>query len=326
MSTKSDKDVQIIKILSERVGELVSGEEMAISLGISRVALRKHIYRLKEKGIPIEVYERKGYKLSHIPDMLIPPLVLSQLNTEIIGNKYLFFDVVDSTNNIARKMAEEGEKEGTVIAADYQTKGRGRLGREWFSPKGKNLYFSVILRPPISVSLAFQLTMLSSVAVCRALRKRGLDALIKWPNDVYVSGRKICGILNELESKKEKVEFVIIGIGVNVNVNLSEFPVELRDRATSMLIELGHPVNRRELLIDILTFMDQWYLKFLKGEKRELFFFWREHNWTLGKRVVVDNKVEGFAIGISPYGELLVRNDKGETVKVSSGDVDITNR
>ncbi len=325
MSELQDKDVLILKILSEREGEVVSGEELAIILGISRVALRKRIYKLKEEGIPIKVVDRKGYVLESVPDILVPPLVLSELNTEVIGTKYLFFEVVDSTNLLAKNMAAKGEAEGTVIAADYQTKGRGRLGRKWFSPKGKNLYFSVILRPPVSAALVPQLTMLSSVAVCEALRDMGVDALIKWPNDVFVKGRKICGILNEMEIKGGKVDFVILGIGLNVNVKEDDFPSDLRNIATSLSIELGYEVSRREVFVRILELLDKWYVRFLKGERKELFYFWREHNYTLGKRVLVDGKLEGFAIGVTPYGELLIRSDDGEVVKVSAGDVDIIN-
>ncbi len=325
MSELQDKDVLILKILREREGEVVSGEELAIILGISRVALRKRIYKLKEEGIPIKVVDRKGYVLESVPDILIPPLVLSELNTEVIGTKYLFFEVVDSTNLLAKNMAAKGEAEGTVIAADYQTKGRGRLGRKWFSPKGKNLYFSVILRPPVSAALVPQLTMLSSVAVCEALRDMGVDALIKWPNDVFVKGRKICGILNEMEIKGGKVDFVILGIGLNVNVKEDDFPSDLRNIATSLSIELGYEVSRREVFVRILELLDKWYVRFLKGERKELFYFWREHNYTLGKRVLVDGKLEGFAIGVTPYGELLIRSDDGEVVKVSAGDVDIIN-
>ncbi len=325
MSELLDKDVLILKILREREGEVVSGEELAIILGISRVALRKRIYKLKEGGIPIKVVDRKGYVLESIPDILVPPLVLSELNTQVIGTKYLFFEVVDSTNLLAKNMAAKGEAEGTVIAADYQTKGRGRLGRKWFSPKGKNLYFSVILRPPVSAALVPQLTMLSSVAVCEALRDMGVNALIKWPNDVFVKGRKICGILNEMEIKEGKVDFVILGIGLNVNVEEEDFPSDLRNVATSLSIELGYEVSRREVFVKILELLDKWYVRFLKGERKELFYFWREHNYTLGKRVLVDGKLEGFAIGVTPYGELLIRSDDGEVVKVSAGDVDIIN-
>ncbi len=324
MSEKvQDKDALILKVLSERKGEIVSGEELAIVLGISRVALRKRIYKLKEEGIPIRVVDRRGYVLEALPDTLIPPAVLSELDTEIIGRRYLFFEVVDSTNILAKEMAARGEPEGTVVAADYQTKGRGRLGRSWFSPKGKNLYFSVILRPPVSASFVFQLTMLSSVAVCEALRDLGVDALIKWPNDVFVGGRKICGILNEMETDGGKVRFVILGIGLNVNVRREEFPPDIREKATSVAVELGEEVSRRKIFVKVLAFLDKWYKHFLEGGKGDLFYFWREHNYTLGKRVAVDGRFEGFAIGISPYGELLVRKDDGSVVKVSAGDVDI---
>ena len=318
-----DYDAIIVKILEENLGKVVSGEELAINLGISRVALWKRIKKLKDSGVPIKSVERKGYMLTEIPDLLIKPLVLSKLKNQVIGKNYIYFDIIDSTNRYAKEEALKGAPHGTVVVADSQTKGRGRLGRSWFSPKGKNLYFSIILRYNIPILIAPQLTFTASVAVCETLRTFGVNALIKWPNDIFASGKKICGILNELVAKEKTCEFLIIGIGVNVNIEKKEFPSELREIATSVYQETGKKVLRRAILVLILENLEKWLKEFEKKNTHLIFRYWREHNYTLGKKIRVDNKLEGTAIGVTPYGELLLKDEHGKLHRISSGDVEI---
>ena len=323
MRGAEDKDAFIVRYLLKRKKEVVSGEEISLHLGISRVALKKRIDKMIAKGIPIKVYERKGYLLEDVPDLLYPEVVKALLDTKVIGRNYIFYQVVDSTNRVARDMAREGAEEGTVVLADSQTAGRGRLGRRWHSPPGKNLYFSVILRPRLSPAFLYHATMLAAVSVCEVLRGMGVDALIKWPNDVYVSDRKICGVLNEAEVSKGAVDFLILGIGVNVNAALEDFPPDVKGIATSLKMELGKDVRRVDVLVGILTAMDRWYSVLLSGNTTELFSYWRRHNYLIGKRIIVDKRLGGEAVGITPMGELIVRNDKGETFTVAAGDVEI---
>ncbi len=324
MQDAVSKRAFIVASLLERRGEVVSGEELSLRLGISRVALNKHIKKLIELGVPIVSVERKGYLLEGEPDLLIPEVVLAYLrNTGVIGKRYHFFPVVDSTNRVARDMAERGEPEGAVVAADYQTAGRGRKGRRWHSPAGRNLYFSVILRPSISAAFIYHVTMLASVAVCQALRELEVDALIKWPNDVYVSGKKICGVLTEADLLSSGVNYLVVGVGVNVNAGPEDFPEDVRGIATSLLMEKGIRFNRAKLLARILLLMDRWYAKLKLRETADLFRYWREHNYTIGRRVKVEGGLEGEAIGITPVGELLVRDEAGRIHQVSAGDVEV---
>lgn len=323
MQSVEDKDAFIVRYLLERKGEVISGEEISVHLGISRVALKKRVDKMLTKGIPIKVYERKGYLLEDIPDLLYPEVVKALLDTRVIGKNYLFYQVVDSTNRVARDMAKEGAEEGTVVLADSQTAGRGRLGRRWHSPPGKNLYFSVILRPKLSPVFLYHATMLAAVSVCEVLRDMGVDALIKWPNDVYVSDRKICGVLNEAEISQGAVDFLILGIGVNVNAMPDDFPPDVKGIATSLKMELGRDVKRLDVLVGILTAMDRWYAVLSSGNTAELFSYWRRHNYLIGKRIIVDGRLEGEAVGVTPMGELIIRNDRGETLTVAAGDVEI---
>lgn len=321
MSGREDRDAFILRRLAESMGEVVSGEELAALLGISRVALKKRVDRMVERGIPIEAVERKGYRLLEIPDTPLEEVVLSLLDTEVVGSRFIFYPVVDSTNRVARELAREGCPEGTVVVADKQTAGRGRLGRRWFSPEGRNLYFSVVLRPRISPTYLYHATMLAAVSVCEALRNRGIDALIKWPNDVYVRGRKICGVLNEAELSGSRAEFVVLGVGVNVNIESGEFPPDVRDIATSLFEETGERHKRSELLAEILSSMDRWYKKLRRGDVWELFSFWRRNNYLIGRRIEVDGRLKGDAVGITPLGELIVRVEDGSITTVAAGDI-----
>lgn len=318
------KDVEIVRRLLARRGEVVSGEEIAIPLGISRVALWKRIRTLKKSGINIKVVPRRGYMLDNIEhDALLPPLVLSELKTSEFGRNYHYFDVIDSTNDYALKLLGEKALHGTVVVADHQTKGRGRLSRVWYSPPGKNLYLSVIVRPFVPVSLAFRVTMFSSCAVCELLRELGMNALIKWPNDVYVSGKKISGILTEASVEASgNVKFYVVGIGINVNMAYSDFPIDIRDFATSVMIEKGEPVPRRKLFLRLMELLEKWYNICLINVE-EAWMYWRRYNYTLGKRVVVDEKVTGEAIGVTPMGYLLVRLDDGKVERVVAGDLQV---
>ncbi len=321
MSESLDRDAIVVKYLLKRRGEIVSGEELSFELGISRVALNKRVKKLVERGVPIKSIERKGYILEEEPDVLIPEVIKAYLENPLIGNTIHALEVVDSTNRLAKELAAQGEREGTVIVADYQTAGKGRMGRKWFSPPGKNLYFSAILRPKISPLFLYQATMAASVSVCEVLRQKGVDALIKWPNDIYASGKKLCGVLNEADIKGHGVNFVILGIGINVNIAPEEFPVDIASIATSVFAQTGKFANRAKLLAEVLDAMYRWYVKLIAGETASIFSYWRTYNYTIGKRVVVDKGLEGETVGITPSGELLVRNGDGKLHAIASGDV-----
>ncbi len=318
------RDIEIMRVLINNRGRIVSGDEMAIYLGISRVALWKRVRSLIKKGIPIEVFKRRGYMLvNDMPDSLRAEFVLAELDTEEFGRNYSYFDIVDSTNDVAIRLVEEGMPNGTVVVAESQVAGRGRQGRKWYSPGGKNIYMSVIVRLPIPPILGFRATMMASCALCDTLRSIGIPALIKWPNDIYVNGKKIAGILTETVMKDvKKLEALVVGIGLNVNMARSDMPPDIVDKATSVMLEIGDFYPRRKILLTLLSNMEKWY-RICLNKVEEAWMYWRFNNYTIGRRVLIDGEVEAEAIGVTPFGELLVKVSDGRIEKITAQDVEI---
>lgn len=301
--------------------DYVSGDWISHHLGISRQALWKHIQELKEIGYDIAAVPHLGYKLTSSPDRLYPCEVSYEINTKFIGKKVHYFDTVSSTMDIAFQFGMQGEAEGALVLAEAQTKGRGRLGRTWVSPKYKGIYLSLILRPKLLPNQASILTLLSGVSVCEAIKAvTGLDTQIKWPNDLLIHHKKLGGILTELSAEMDEVRFVVIGIGLNVNNDKKA----LISAATSLKDQKKENINRIELLREILRKIEANYLFLQDRGSRTIIEKWREHNITLGRRVRVayhKEHIEGEAVDIDIDGGLLLRNDSGVIEKVVSGDV-----
>jgi BirA family biotin operon repressor/biotin-[acetyl-CoA-carboxylase] ligase len=305
----------------KRKQDYVSGDQLSQRLGISRQALWKHIQDLKEIGYDIVAVPHLGYKLILSPDRLFAFEITRDLNTQILGKKVTYFDSVTSTMNVALQLGIEGSPEGTLVIAESQTRGRGRLGRSWFSPKYKGIYFSLILKPKILPNFTSMLTLLCAVSICEAIKKiTGLESQIKWPNDILISHKKVGGILTELKAEMDAVNFIIIGIGLNVNNDKKS----LTSGATSLKEHKKESINRIGLLQEILRTMEANYLLFQKQGAKPILGKWREHNITLGRRVKVYVKneyLEGEAFDIDTDGGLLIRKDSGVIEKVMSGDI-----
>ncbi|RII25200.1 MAG: biotin--[acetyl-CoA-carboxylase] ligase [Geobacter sp.] len=318
-------DQHILEIFRATPGEVVSGEELSSKLKISRTAVWKHIRNLKTLGYRIESVPSVGYRLVAAPDLLLPEEISAGLVTERIGRQIVAFNETASTNETAFKMAEEGAPEGTVVIAESQSRGKGRMGRRWESPSGVNLYCSIILRPPILPLQAVQMTFLSAVAVARGVEETTrLSPTIKWPNDVLLSGRKVAGLLNEMGAETEKVNFIILGIGVNINMEQNQFPADLRHPATSLRIESGRPVDRVDFARVLLRELDTLYASYLAGGYGAVRDEWLARCAMIGRRVHVDYRdsaVAGLATGIDEYGALLLTLDDGRVERVLAGDV-----
>jgi BirA family biotin operon repressor/biotin-[acetyl-CoA-carboxylase] ligase len=299
----------------------LSGEEISRDLRISRAAIWKYIQDLRSEGYDIVAVPHLGYKLLSVPDKLFPEEIQHDLKTRVIGKKVVYEETVSSTMDIAFRLGMEGAPEGTVICAESQTRGRGRLGRNWSSPKGKGIYFSVILRPACAPVEVAKLTLLTAVAVCEAIEKEtGVSSRIKWPNDLLVKGKKIAGILTELNAEMDKVKFVVVGIGINVNATANMLP----EGATSLKQETGESFLRVALMQAVLRQLEQWYLPFKDGDFLAVIKRWRELSVTLGRRVRITDpagKIEGEAIDIDSDGGLLIRQDSGIITKRMAGDV-----
>jgi len=307
--------------LLKRKTDYISGDLLASRLGISRQGLWKHIQELKEVGYDIVAVPHLGYRLQASPDKLLAYEISHSLNTRFLGRKIYYFEGVPSTMDTAMNLGIKGAAEGTVVIAESQTKGRGRLGRNWFSPKYKGIYFSVILRPKLLPSKVSILTLLAAVSVSEAIKKvTGVDIQIKWPNDILFENKKLGGILTELNAEMDKVNFVVIGIGLNVNNDKKS----LISGATSLREKLAQNTNRIELLQEVLRRIEANYSLLQHKGSKAIAEKWRELATTLHKRVKVysqNEHVEGEAVDIDSDGALLIRNDSGLTQKVTAGDV-----
>jgi len=312
---------KIINFFKKCGDDYVSGEDLSKTLGISRTAIWKHIETLREEGYDIAASPHLGYKLISVPDRLTEIELKWQLNTDIIGKKIYSYKEIDSTNDAASKLASSGEKEGSVVIAEYQTKGRGRLGRKWVSPKGKGAYLSIILRPDILPREISVITLLSSLAIAKAIREAlDLPSFIKWPNDVLIEGRKICGILTELNGEQDKINFVIIGVGININTKKELLP----EGASSLSIEKGKDISRVDFTKTLFKSFDRYYKIFNEGKISEIIREYKELSSVLNTDIQVNSHnqlVTGHAIDIDEEGALILRMDSGLHERVLSGDV-----
>lgn len=314
----------ILELFHSRGHEFVSGAELSAVLGVSRTAVWKQIGALRALGYAIEAVPSRGYRLVATPDTLIAAELQAGLETRLIGREIVFLASTDSTNLRAAELAEQGGADGTVVIAEEQTQGKGRLGRRWASPPGVNLYLSVLLRPPILPWDAPQLTFLSAVAVARAIAgEEGLQPQVKWPNDVLLGGRKVAGLLNEMRAETEGIHHVILGIGVNLNMTAAQFPAELRYPATSLRLETGHPVSRRNFARRLLRHLDDLYAEYLRDGFAPLRRAWEDYFALVGREVEVDCQqrlLRGIVTGIAEDGALLLEV-AGRSERILAGDV-----
>jgi BirA family biotin operon repressor/biotin-[acetyl-CoA-carboxylase] ligase len=315
---------KILEILKNN-SDFISGEKLSKEFGISRAAIWKHINVIKEEGYEIESISKKGYRLKQVPDLLSYSEIKSYLKTNFIGRNYIHKDTIDSTNVFAKHMASEGAEEGTIVISEEQSSGRGRLGRAWVSPKGTGIWLSIILRPNISPFKASKLTLLGAAAVSLALEELGVDAQIKWPNDIVLNKKKICGILTEMSGEIERINYIVMGIGINVNMN--NFPVELNHIASSLKIETGEEVDRKNLLANILNNFERIYKAFIENDDfSEVINICREKSILLGKEVNIisgQKTTRAKAIDIDNEGELVVQYEDETFGKVLSGEVSV---
>jgi BirA family biotin operon repressor/biotin-[acetyl-CoA-carboxylase] ligase len=299
---------QILEALRERT-HYVSGEALSHQLGISRVSIWKHIRGLKEDGYVIEA-SAKGYRLVSSPDLLLP------YEFPGLEQRIHHFREISSTMDAARELAKKGAEEGTIVIAEVQTRGRGRLSREWLSPEG-GIYFTIILRPRISPAYAPRINLMAGIAVAVTIKELyGLKAGLKWPNDVLIAGKKVCGILAEMDAETDVVNFVNVGIGINANVSIPRFEIT----ATSLKDALGREISRKEFLSALVVEIERWLPLLMKADLLEE---WRRLSATLGKEVRVTSlgeEVMGRAIDIDATGALIVKDEDGSLRTVLVGD------
>jgi BirA family biotin operon repressor/biotin-[acetyl-CoA-carboxylase] ligase len=324
----------------ESARDFVSGQQLADKLGISRAAVWKHIASLKHGGYEIEGARSRGYRLLAPPAGLTPEAIRARLAPlPRIGRRIVVLDVTRSTNSDAMALGRDGEAEGAVVVAEEQTAGRGRLGRSWESSRGVNLYMSILLRPSMAPWLAPQLSLVAGVAACETVREEGIEARIKWPNDVVVVAktndadkdaaplRKLAGILTEIEAESDRVAFVVVGIGVNLNSDASHWSDELKDKATSVFLERGEKTCRAAFAARLLARFEALEDDWRRGGFAAVAPRWRALSVLDGRRVVVNapgESYDGVCAGIDDDGALLLETGTGAPRRVLAGDVTIS--
>lgn len=353
---------KILKML-RNADEFISGQSICAALNISRTAVWKYINQLKTEGYEIEAVSNKGYHIVHYPDIVTKEeiesqLVLEESEAENGIKKVVFYDEVDSTNNVAKQAAEDGEESGTLFVTEHQTAGRGRRGKTWISPAGSEIFMTLLLRPKINPAAAPMLTIITAMAVAHALNDIVKDissntasdmpdnvvgdisnliaedtlnnvvpkqCFIKWPNDIVIGNHKICGILTEMSAEPDWTNYVVIGIGINVNTK--QFDDEVNNIATSIYLQTGKKVKRSKIIVHFINHFSQMYTKFIKT--CDLRAFIDDYNTLLincGKQVQInenDCSYTALAQGIDTFGRLIVVKEDGQKVKIMAGEVSV---
>jgi BirA family biotin operon repressor/biotin-[acetyl-CoA-carboxylase] ligase len=315
----------ILKFLREK--EYVSGEVLAQKLGISRVAVWKQIQKLKDIGYKIISDQNLGYCLVSRPDLLLPQEIQRGLSTNYIGKEIYYFPELKSTSIIAKEKAlhgAEGIGEGTLIIAERQSAGKGRLGREWFSPAG-GIWLSIILYPQLSPSYISRITLMTAVAVVKAIKIcTHIKSQIKWPNDILINEKKVCGILTEMSAELDIINWVVVGIGINANIDLRDFPEDIQENTISLKETSGKEISRVKLAQTFLQEFEKYYEKLKRKEFPFILKEWRLYSHTLGKKIRVDigeRIITGEAMDISESGVLILKKEDGELIEIISGTI-----
>ena len=311
--------VEILRLLGD--AGFVSGEYIAERLGVSRAAVWKQIKSLRNMGYEIESVKNKGYRLVSRPDIPIAEEVTIGLGTQVIGKEIYYFKSLPSTNMFAKKLVKDGVHEGAIVVSDVQLSGRGRKNRNWFSPEG-GLWFSVVLYPHIPPERGMLITMASSVAIVQGIKEAtGLHSVIKWPNDLLINGRKVCGILTEFDAEMDRMNYTVVGIGINVNNQLSE---GLHGTATSLIQETGSCVSRVKLLRSIIKCFDENYCRLISGDYDFIRNSWFSHVNIVGREILVHGEktiLKGVVSSVDDSGCLILDTRDG-SVRVVSGDLE----
>jgi len=320
---------ELLKRLFEAQGEPVSGQEIADQFGLSRTAIWKYVKELEKDGYVLGTIRKKGYYLIESPDRVNEANVQKYLTTKKYGRHIHYYETCKSTQLIAHDEEKNGAADGTVVIAEEQTAGRGRMARPWSSTADKGVWMSVITRPSLTPQQAPQMTLVAAVAVTRAIQEMtGIDPDIKWPNDILIKGKKVTGILTELQADPDQVKAVILGIGMNVNQNESDFPEELHGIATSLKMLTGEPIDRAQLIAKTLGFLEIYTDLYVKHGFGPIKLLWEGYSSTTGKRiraVMLNETIVGTALGISEEGVLELKLDDGTIRGIYSADIELSN-
>lgn len=316
----NDNKKEIVKLLMQAEKKAVSGQEIGESLGITRAMVWKYVKALRKEGYDVRSSPKTGYILESCPDRIYPDRLKRILKTTLIGSNIQYYNELKSTNNTAREIAKTAS-EGTVVIAETQSGGRGRMGNQWQSVAG-GIWLSLILKPSIPLENVSKITLVAGIAVTNTLRKAGVNAHIKWPNDVLVKGKKICGILTELSAELDKVDHVILGIGINANIKTSDLDEQIRANSTSILSETGKEIDRTDFIASLLYELEQQYIIFNTKQFTDIVDEWINLSDTIGREVTVTTPnriIEGKAVGITEKGALVILDMNKDRHEIIAG-------
>lgn len=321
------KDEILARFLNAN-GEPISGQALADEFQVSRTAIWKHMQTLKEEGYEFETIKKRGYKLLSVPDKVDMGQLQQFLTTERYGRQMHYYDTVDSTQLVAHELVRSGAPDGTVVIAEHQSAGRGRMMREWESSEGKGIWMTVIIRPNVAPHQAPQFTLVTAVAIVQAMKAcfNNFTPEIKWPNDILINGKKTTGILTEMVAEADRIQALLIGIGINVNQQPEDFPDELQNIATSIAIEEGEQIERVHFVANVLDFLEHYSDHYVKNGFGMIKTLWEQSSGTIGKQVkatTLREVVEGEAISITESGVLEIRQANGEVKSVYSADIEL---
>ncbi len=312
----------VLNAILDSSGKKIFLKDLQSITGLERGIIKRCIENLRESGIDID--GRGGFSIDNLPDIVNTPVVLCGLKSRILGRNVFSYKRIGSTNETAQRLAESGAPEGTLVVADRQTRGRGRLGRKWHSPPGLGLYFSLVLRPIISLDLLPGLSLVAALSLCRVIeRLDNLHPQIKWPNDCLIDSQKAAGILTEISAELDRIDYAVMGIGINVNHQKKDFPLNLRSRSTSLALKTGVRQNRAGFLREFLFEFEKDYHNFVRYGIRFMGRALVERSSVLNRRIIVRfgrKKFTGTAIGFDQNGALRLKTKDGVTT-VSAGEV-----
>lgn len=316
-----------MKVLKENKLKFISGQALSDELGVSRTSISNYMNALKKEGYEIESISRRGHRLVSSPDILTREELDEYLETEYIGSEICYYKTTESTNKLAKDLASEKDSNGTVIISEEQTEGRGRLGRDWTSPKHKGIWMSIIIKPEIEPRDAAKVTQITAASVYRALADMEIQTQIKWPNDIILNDKKVCGILTEMSSEMMQINYMVVGIGINVNLEAEDIPDDIREKATSLKIETGKEVDRKQLVAKVLNYFEYFHDIFInEGNIQEAIDICRDRSILIGKTVRVIERKEELkrkAVDLTESGELVVEDEQGKRTVVISGEVSV---
>lgn len=318
---------KLLEAFRQANGEFLSGQALADIVGCSRTAVWKHIEDLRKEGFKLDAIRKKGYRILHTPDRVSQNEIHLGLNTKSLGQTIYYEETVPSTQKLAHQYAQNGAPEGTLVIADEQTEGRGRLMRNWHSSKRTGIWMSLILKPQLPPQRAPQFTLIAAVAVVQAIEEVwDLHPEIKWPNDILLNGKKVTGILTELQAESDKINSIIIGMGTNVNQTIEDFPQELHSIATSLAIEKGQMIPRSRLVQKILEKLELYYEIYMKEGFSPIKLLWEGYAISIGKEITartITGEIKGKALGINDDGVLRIQDHSGHIHEVYSADIEV---